>query len=75
MRAVLVLLLLAGCSQGPSLMETMHRPGASQTEINADRYACERDARQTFPNPLWTQVPEIRAFARRCLLGRGWRDI
>ncbi|WP_439595154.1 hypothetical protein [Falsiroseomonas sp.] len=60
---------LSACAQNVWI-----RPGASTQEFDAERYACERDARQSggFGSGL-VGAMEAQAFFNRCMTSRGWR--
>src|SRR5690349_17398783 len=61
-------LLLAACAQN-----VWHKPGASTQAFEADKYACERDARQSggFGGGIAGAI-EVQNFFNRCMSARGW---
>lgn len=61
--------LLTACAQ-----QVWVRPGAGPQQFEADRYACERDSRQSggFGGGLIGAI-EVQNFYNRCMVSKGWQ--
>ena len=66
--AAAITLGVAGCAK-----DVWVKPGATQADFNVDRYACERDARQSgyFGTGLVGAL-NMKGFYERCMVAHGW---
>ena len=62
------LLLVGGCAQ-----TVWEKPGATTQDFTSDKYACERDARQSAGfDTGFVGAIEIQSYFERCLQAHGW---